>query len=177
MLRYKACKNSIVTLELLNSSVTNEKRDVVDADHAKFRCDKAKVIDIVNVKTGERMKEDVSIYSSGFHYRMGEIVKPDHFSVLLNIVCAEGIHYFKTKETAISWYYRQNTDTIPDGKYLEWYDNGNKKSEKTIKNKKVYGKFTEWWDNGNKYCEGTFGGEWIYYHANGTPFYIDSCRL
>ena len=172
MLRYKACRNSLVTLELLNDSVTNEKRDdVVDGRYAGFRCNMAKVVNIVNVKTGETMVEDVSIYDDEFKYRVGEIVKTFCFNETINTVCTEGIHYFKTKEAALSWFYNQE-DKIPDGKWIRWHENGQKKSEGTFKDGKSDGKFMGWHNNGQKHYEGTFkngqyGGEWIYWRSNG----------
>jgi len=156
MLRYKACRNSIVTLELLVNSKTNEKRDgVVDYNYAKFRCDKAKVINIVNKKTGKTMKNDVSIIRLAFVYTLGEIVKAD-FNENLNEVCAMGIHYFKTKEAAVVWFYRQNDEKFPDGKWISWRENGQKFTEGTYKNGKAHGKCIGWRENGQKLSEGTY---------------------
>jgi len=57
MLRYKACRNSIVTLELLEDTKNNEKRkNVVNDKYAKFRCDGAKVVNITNVKLEKKWK-------------------------------------------------------------------------------------------------------------------------
>ena len=172
MLRYKACRNSIVTLELLGNTTTNENRDgVVNDKYAKFRCDKAKVILIVNVKTEETIKKDVSIRNPNFHYRVGEIVKTD-FTTNLNAVCTKGIHYFKTKEAAFSWFYRQNDENPPDGKITSWHESGQKSSEGTYKCGKFDGKWIVWYENGQKRCEGTYkngekDGKWIYLYDNG----------
>ena len=172
MLRYKACRNSIVTLKLLNDSVTNEKRDVVVNDkYAKFGCDRAKVVNITEVKTGARMVYDTSIYTCDFCYRMGKIVK-SHFDGKLDIVCASGIHYFKTKEAALSWFYRQKNQNFPDGKWTKWYENGQKESEGTHKDWKHDGKWIGWHDNGKKYSEGVFkdgekDGKWTWWFDNG----------
>ena len=155
MLRYKACRNSIVTLELLDNSVTSEERcDVVDDNYAKFRCNMAKVINIVNVKTGKTINSDRSIHDINFVYTLGEIVKTD-FNTCLDRVCAEGIHYFKTKETALSWFIR-HTNYWPDGKIKQWYDNGQKKAEVTFKKGEPDGKYISWWKNGEKNSEKTW---------------------
>ncbi len=156
MLRYKACLESIVTLELLKDTMTNEKRkDVVNDKYAKFRCNMAKVISIVNVETGKNMKKDKSIRIGSFTYVLGEIVKTD-FNANLNFVCAGGIHYFKTEEAALSWFYRQN-ENFPDGKcIIEWSENGQKECEGTYKDGKWVGKWIDWWNNGNKLSEGTY---------------------
>ncbi len=173
MLRYKACRNSIVTLELLNDSVTNEKRKwVVDADHAKFRCNKAKVIDITNVKTGELMEGDLSIYFASFTYPLGEEVNVTYFDENLDDVCTGGIHYFKTKEAAFSWFYSQQDEYFPDGKQTTWYENGQKKIEQTFKGGLRDGKRISWYENGHKSYECTYkngekDGKWTQWHYNG----------
>jgi len=173
MLRYKACRNSIVILELLNDSVTNEKRDdVVDDKYAKFRCNMAKVVNITNVKTGKRMKKDVSIYDDNFYYILNGVVKTHCFNETINEVCTEGIHYFKTKEAALSWFYNQEDKNFPDGKWIRWHENGQKLSEGSFKDGKGDGKWIGWHNNGQKGYEGTFingqyGGEWIYWRPNG----------
>ncbi len=173
MLRYKACKNSIVTLELIDNSVTNEKRkDVFDSRYAKFRCDKAKVINITNVKTGETMKKDQSIsrYHDPLVYILEKIVKTN-FNKNLDTVCTEGIHYFKTKEAAVSWFYGQYSN-FPDGKWIRWHQNGQKNQEGTFKYGLEDGKWIGYHENGNKKYEGTYkdgkgDGKWIRWHENG----------
>ncbi len=171
MLRFKACRNSIVTLELLNDTKTNEKRNVINDKYAKFRCDKVNVINIIEVKTGNKMEKDVSIRDNKFIYSLGEVVEADYFSKNLDDVCAGGIHYFKTKEAALSWFYRQNYN-FPDGKWIEWHENGQKCSEGTYKNREKYGEWTIFHDNGQKHSKGTFkngefNGKWTGWHDNG----------
>jgi len=149
MLRYKACRNSIVTLELLDNTKTNENRkDVVDDRYAKFRCDRAIVIDIINVKTGKTMKADVSIYDDSFYYILDGVVKT-RFNEN-NKVCDEGIHYFKNREAAASWYMMINRDWIDDGKIIAWHGNGQKKHEGTYKNGVEHGKWIWWYKSGKQ---------------------------
>src|SRR3989304_1275169 len=51
---YKAGANSIITLELLPNSKTNETRsNVYDPNFAKFRTNKAKVISIIHDETND----------------------------------------------------------------------------------------------------------------------------
>ena len=172
MLRYKACENSIVTLELLNNSVTNEKRDgVVDDRYAKFRCNEAKVINITNVKTGEKINSDVSIRDKNFVYTLGKVIKTN-FDKTLKKVCTEGIHYFKTKEAAVVWFYCQIGENFPDGEWIIWRGNGKKKSKGTYKNGYMDGKRTDYFKDGNKLFEGTYkdgkeDGKWIWWWNNG----------
>ncbi len=176
MLRYKACKNSIVTLELLEDTKNNEKRDgIVDDKYAKFRCDRAKVISIVNVKTGKTMENDNSIIRMKFIYSLGEIVKTN-FDPDLNEICASGIHYFKTREAAVVWFYRQNDEKFPDGNWISWRENGQKFTEGTYKNGKAHGKCIGWRGNGQKLSEGTYKngkkhGKCIQFDVDGNKFF------
>ena len=176
---FKACRNSIVTLEPLEDMINNEKRkDVSDPLHAKFRCDKAKVISIINVKTGEEMDQDESIYDEYFIYKKNKIVSCGNFNSHVNTVCAAGIHYFKTHEAALSWFYRNditfnNNITFPDGKCVGWHDNGIKEYEKFFKNGKKDGEWREWWyETGRIKCRefyknGMRNGELIDWYSNG----------
>ena len=144
MLRYKACRNSIVTLELLGDTKTNEKRvNAVNDKYAKFRCDRAKIISITDPETGKNIKMDGSIYNPHFHYRVGKIVETD-FNICINLVCAKGIHYFKTKEAALSWFYKETNNTLPDGKWTTWRENGQKHSEGTYKDGEKNGEWVHW---------------------------------
>jgi hypothetical protein len=72
---YKACQNSIVTLQLLEDTVTNENRkDVVDDNYAKFRCDKALVVDITSVETERSLQKDKSFYREDFCIRKEKLL-------------------------------------------------------------------------------------------------------
>ncbi len=171
MLRYKACRNSIIILELLNDTITNEKRNnVINDKYSKFRCDKAKVISIINVKTQEKIKEDLSIYDNGFTYSLGEVAET-WFNTHLDNICTAGIHYFKTKEAALSWFYSQCDQIYPDGKLTIWHENGQKEFEGTVKGGEKDGKWTGWHKNGHKMFEGTYkdlkmDGKWTYWYGN-----------
>ena len=148
---YKACRNSIVTLKPLIDTINNElKEDIADPLHAKFRCDKIHVISIINVKTNEEMNQDKSIYDESFIYKTGEIVSCNNFDNNINIVCGKGIHYFKTEEAALSWFYQNTSYSFQNGKMTCWHDNGNKKYEVSYKDGKRDGTWTWWYKNGNK---------------------------
>ena len=122
---YKACENSVITLELLSDSRTNEERYVVNPAYAKFRTNKAKVLLIANPETGEEMDQDRSHYDSEFIYNAGKTIETDFdsdFDNDINSVCGKGIHYYKTVEGALSWYYRYHLKT--NGTYTEYYADG-----------------------------------------------------
>jgi antitoxin component YwqK of YwqJK toxin-antitoxin module len=139
---YKAGRCSIITLEITGK--TNENRlGVADPLHAKFRTNKALVIDIENFETKEKMKEDCSRRDPDFEYKVGEEVKVDDYDEDIHEVCTTGIHYFKTKETAESWMgYKL------DGLYRRWHENGQLESEANYKDGNLDGLYREFHENG-----------------------------
>lgn len=172
---YKASKNAIITLELLPHSKTNEKRvDIVNSDYAKYRTNKALVVSIINPITNIKLTEDRSIYDNNFVYRVGEIVIEKYYNEDINDVCIYGIHYFKTYEAALSWYYEHHDKK--DGNYIGWYDNGRKYYESNYVNGKKHGKQYRWYNNGQlnyeyNYIDGKKHGEQYCWYDNGFKRY------
>ena len=66
----------------------------------KCRCDKAKVLDIENAYTGEKIEETKSDYDPKFIYRVGEIVTVEDFDDNRWNECTTCIHFFVNKENA-----------------------------------------------------------------------------
>jgi len=169
---YKACKNSIVVLELLENSITNEKRkDVINPSFAKFRTNKVKVIKIIDVLTGDELDSDRSIYDPNFIYKVGEIIQTEINSDI-NTVCGEGIHYFKTYKAALSWYYHNNINQIKNGTFIEYHENGRRDVEWNYLDGKLNGLQHGWYDNGQKnfewnYLNGNREGLHQWWHTNG----------
>ena len=94
---YKKAKDCIVKLLILE----NSKRS--SATTLKCRCDKAKVLDIEKIDTGEKIESTPSDYDINFIYKVGEIVKVDNFDENRWNKCASGIHFFMNKESAIKY--------------------------------------------------------------------------
>ena len=69
----------------------------------KCRCDKAKVLEIKDIDTGEKIEEIESNFDSEFIYKVGEIVSVDNFDDDRWNECAPGIHFFMNKENAINY--------------------------------------------------------------------------
>ena len=175
MYYYKAARNSIVTLEPLPNTINNESRnDVANSLHAKFRCNRAKVISIINPTDGKTMEEDISIYDEDFIYKTGKIVCcPDFDDKDINKVCSDGIHYFKTKETAVSWFYQNTNYSFQNGKRIGWYENGSKQYERSYKKGKRDGTWTWWYESGSKESEGSYkdgkeDGTWTWWYESGS---------
>jgi Family of unknown function (DUF5758) len=106
---YKAGNHSIITLKITGR--TNEvARQHVNPEYAKYRTDKAYVMDIDNFLTGDPMDEDTSVYDRNFVYKVGEDVEVQDYDANLDETCATGIHYFKTRAAAEEWYRYVNMD-------------------------------------------------------------------
>ena len=89
----KACEHLvklIIPEDALRSSATSR----------KCRASKAYVVEIINIKTGEKVGAVASEYDEEFIYRAGESVKVSDFDKNRWNECAPGIHFFITKEEA-----------------------------------------------------------------------------
>ena len=150
---YKAGNNGIIIMELLHDSITNELRDdVVDSNFAKFRTDKVKVISIINLETKESMNRDSSIHDPSFVYEVGKIISTEYDSNI-NAVCTRGIHYFKTYEAALSWYYTYVSKAITTGIYRKYRENGQKHRETEYVNGYKHGFDIIYNEYGQRYTE------------------------
>ena len=94
---YKKAGECIVKLEILESSKRSS------ATTRKCRCDKALVISIKDMETGEMMKEVPSDRDESFIYKVGEVVSVDDFNEDRWVECTTGIHFFMTKHEAESY--------------------------------------------------------------------------
>ena len=73
------------------------------ATTVKCRCNKARVLEIENIKTGEKVKEIRSDYDNNFIYRVGEIVYVNNFDDDRWNECTSGIHFFMNRDNAIKY--------------------------------------------------------------------------
>lgn len=73
------------------------------ATTSKCRCDKAKVLEITNINTNEKVRETCSFYDVNFIYKVGEIVSVDNFDEDRWNECSTGIHFFMNKENALNY--------------------------------------------------------------------------
>ena len=94
---YKKAGRCIVKLLILEDSKRSS------ATTAKCRCDKAKVLDIEDINTGESMKKVRSNHNPNFVYKVGKIVTVDDFDDDRWNECAPGIHFFMNKENALNY--------------------------------------------------------------------------
>ena len=73
------------------------------ATSSKCRTNKVKVLEIENIKTGEKVKEIRSDYDNNFIYKVGEIVCIDNFDEDRWNECSTGIHFFMNKDNALNY--------------------------------------------------------------------------
>ena len=94
----KARGEYIVKLEILPDA------ERCSATTRKCRCDKAKVLQILNTDRSEAdIKSVASRYDIDFIYTVGEIVKVDNFEKDRWKECAPGIHFFINFDEAAKW--------------------------------------------------------------------------
>ena len=85
---WKKCKNNVlVKLEIPRGAI------VFSINNKKCRTDKAKVLEIIGADRA---------YSNNkfFSYYLGDIIEVFNFNCEYNVECAEGIHFFRTREEA-----------------------------------------------------------------------------
>ena len=73
------------------------------ATTSKCRCDKAKVLEIKDIETGELIDKVSSDFNPKFIYKVGEIVSVDNFDDNRWNECSTGIHFLVNKKNAINY--------------------------------------------------------------------------
>lgn len=94
---YKKASGYIIELLILDDSKRSS------ATSSKCRCDKAKVLEIENIHTGEKVNYVHSDYDRNFIYKVGEIVSVDNFDDNRWEECSTGIHFFMNRDNAINY--------------------------------------------------------------------------
>lgn len=177
---YKSCSNLpnkirewLVVMEKCEDTITNEERKgVVDENHAKFRANKMRVTEIINMNDMKKEEYVVNydVYGGkSLKYEVGAIVECDKFDNDIDVICSGGIHYFKMLMPA--YYYRDKPIAIT-GKWIDWHDNGRKQCEENWKCGQIDGPYKEWQYDGEyniicAYKNGNLDGPWIKWGTNG----------
>ena len=71
----------------------------------KCRCSKAKVLEIIDLETGEKIDEVVNANYALCTYTVGEMVFPDSFDDDRWNECSNGIHFFIERDDAVNYFY------------------------------------------------------------------------
>ena len=87
----------LVKLEILEDSKRNSATDT------KCRCDKAKVLEITEIKTGKNVDLIVNSNYVDTTYEVGEMVYADGFDENRWRECSHGIHFFINRQEAVDY--------------------------------------------------------------------------
>ena len=168
---YKGCGDYIVVMKLLKDSITNKSRaNIINANYAKHRTNKVKVILIINKFTLEIVNNvENSHHEKKLKYIVNEIIEVKDYDMDLNNVCCAGIHYFKKIKCA--FYFILNAE-LYTGHSIKWYENGQKCEESNYVDGKRNGHFTSWYRNGQKcierdHIDDKYNGHYTSWHKNG----------
>jgi hypothetical protein len=128
---YKLCDNKwLVIMKKLPDTITNElRKDVKNANNAKFRANKLNVLKIINVFDGTTTQSILNQFNnSSVIYIVDKDVFPNRYDKNPNNICSCGIHYFKTIDAA--FYYQKNVQPNFSGVWKVFCDSGDVSKEK-----------------------------------------------
>lgn len=94
---YKKADGCIVKLLILEDAKRSS------ATTVKCRCSKAKVLEIREIQTDKLLDSVSSDYDRNFVYKVGEVVSVDNFDDNRWNECSTGIHFFISRENALSY--------------------------------------------------------------------------
>jgi antitoxin component YwqK of YwqJK toxin-antitoxin module len=158
MIGYKAAKvgktRVLITLDIPEDAITNvDRTSVVVKDTAKYRTNKAKVVKIED-KDGKEYTEATTGFYVGksLTYKLNDLVEVPEYDMNLEEVCSTGIHFFLTKRVAELY----SRDSIENGLYQSWHDNGEKFEECTFVSGRIEGLYQRRYEDGQIQEECTF---------------------
>jgi hypothetical protein len=153
---YKKCRdNKIVVLEINSLDRNNMlRKNIIDKQHAHFRCDLAKVIDIYDMNNKDiKYSCAISFCDPKFKYKLNNIVRSDDYCTDIEQVRECGIHYFLYEESAYFYSILQPANGINvidyTGPYKEWRSNGRLCIQCHYVNSKLSGKYESYYENGD----------------------------
>lgn len=163
----------VVTLEIPDDAVTNVfRKDIVNVDTAKHRTNKAKVLKIED-ETGKQYSsaESFNYGLKSLKYVVDSTLTVNDYDMDLEKVCSTGIHFFLTRRCAELY----GLDTIKNGLYERWHDNGQKEYDCMYVNGKRHGLYQSWHTNGQKrseyiYVNGLYHGLCKTWYTNGQKY-------
>ncbi len=87
----------LIELEILKTSKRSSGKSRI------CRCDKAKVLDIIDIKTNKHIGKCVSYFYRDFEYKVGKISRAVGFDKNRWRDAADGIHFFMSKQEALDY--------------------------------------------------------------------------
>lgn len=175
-LRFANCDKLIIVLEKLNISQTDEDRsDIIDKTHAKYKGRYLKILNIFDPKTCCSFEtydiyskydiiEDEMIYfldrNTAIYYNIYK-----NYTGTINLYYDNGLKFIeynymngKIHGQYTCWYLTDNNQIMEtgnyvngkrEGKFISWFANGNILRQCEYKNGELNGKFISWDQNGN----------------------------
>lgn len=143
----------LITLFIPVRAKTNmTRKNVINKLFAKYRCDLAKVLSIIDENNIAYTSSISAFYFEPIIYRVGETIKSE-FDENINIVTGKGIHFFIDKLMALNYNKPILEQKWPLYKnlYQDFYSNGCLKHriKYTLENNDIYHKYIEvWYENG-----------------------------
>ena len=156
----------LITLFIPVRAKTNMMRkNVTNKLFAKYRCDAAKVLLIIDENNITYNSAKSAFYFEPIVYIVGNTIKSE-FDENINIVTGKGIHFFIDKLIALNynkpileqkWPISRLSYTFYTNLYKSFYSNGHlrERIRYTLKNNEIYQKYVEvWYENGfRKYSQ------------------------
>ena len=174
-------------MRLLEDTKTNLNRDnITNPTNAKYRADKLYTELIFNKHDPNETIQSISntfYYKNVITYTVNSVTYPDSFDNNLNVVCSNGIHFFKSIERALLWDL-DLFDTSYTGDYATYYDGGQIERRCNYINSRKCGEYINYYENGQiavkcNYVDREICDEYIRYFDNGLKcgeyieYYID----
>jgi antitoxin component YwqK of YwqJK toxin-antitoxin module len=155
----------LITLFIPIRAKTNmTRKNVTNKLYAKYRCDVAKVILIIDENNITYNSAKSAYYFEPIIYIVGNTIKSE-FDENINIVTGKGIHFFIDKLVALNYnkpileqkWPASRPNTLYTNLYKSFYPNGHlrERISYTLKNNEIYQKYIEvWYENGvRKYSQ------------------------
>lgn len=102
------------------------------------------------------------------YYKSGKKKEEGYFKY--GIKCGKWVEWYESGQRKSVKYYDQNG--LLNGKWTYWYETGQKWNTLVYKDGEINGKWTYWYKNGRKwheltYANGEVEGKWIFWYKNG----------
>jgi antitoxin component YwqK of YwqJK toxin-antitoxin module len=148
---YRCCIIIMKKVDDTNLTLNETKSSMMDENYANLKANKLEVVEIFNIGNPQEHFKSIKTYNE-ILYKKGEMVIADDIQMDNVDSNSKIIRCFRTIDRA--FYYRQMPRDYT-GKWIEWYESGQKKSEMEYLQGRKHGKCYRWYFNGclNLDCE------------------------
>lgn len=120
---YKSAQNCLIVMQLCHDTKSNLQRKVIGENFAKYRCNKARVLSIIDKDTGNEVDSVKSNWDNSFIYEKNKIIHEPSYDMNHDVICTDGIHFFQQEKAAL-FFNKRPPPTNYTGSYNQWDDNG-----------------------------------------------------